>query len=120
MPYVVGLVFTHQKKLGWSCGTGTIINPRGLILTADHVLKGEGWGMIASRNFLTRVPESFNCSYQLVASFPEHDLALIHIPNLPLDDLKKPMDWLFTDLGYGHPAGSFGYPVPKVDVDDIP
>ena len=118
-PYVVGLIFINQKEKISCCGTGTIVNPRGLILTANHVLKGSGWGMMANRNFIGRVPGTFGGSYQLVAKFPEHDLALIHIPNLPLDGLKKPMDWLFTDLRYGQPVGSFGYPAPKVDVDFI-
>ena len=115
MPYVVGLVFVNQKKPPgvWS-GTGTIINPRGLILTANHVLKDEDWKLMAVRNFVGRGPNIFVGNYQLVEGFPEHDLALIYIPNLSLDGLKKPMDWLFADLQYGHPVGSFGYPVPKI------
>ena len=76
--------------------------------------------MMANRNFVDRAPDSFGCSYQLVAEFTEHDLALIHIPNLPLDGLKKPMEWLFTDLRYGQPVGSFGYPEPKISADIIP
>ena len=97
-----------------SVGTGTIINQRGLILTANHVLKDASWGMRAIRNFVARPPEFFEGPYQTVGRFPEHDLALIHIPNLSLDELKKPMDWRFADLGYGSPVGSFGYPDPKI------
>ena len=46
--------------------------------------------------------------------FQEHDLALIHIPNLPLDELEKPMDFLFENLKFGHSVGSFGHPVPRI------
>ena len=79
MPYVVGLVFVNQKKPPgvWS-GTGTIINPRGLILTANHVLKDEDWKLMAVRNFVGRGPNIFVGNYQLVEGFPEHDLALIY------------------------------------------
>ena len=68
---------------------------------------------MAIRNFVGRPAGISEGSYQLVEGFPEHDLALIHIPKLSLDGLKKPMDWLFADLEYGHPVGSFGYPAPK-------
>ena len=115
-PYVVGLVFMHKKNPPGVCyGTGTIINPRGLILTANHVLRDDDWILMATRNFVDRAPEIFECSYQTVERFLEHDLALIHIPNLSLDGLKKPMDWLFADLQYGHSVGSFGYPEAKIN-----
>ena len=105
MPYVVGL-FSH----GGGLGTGTIISPKGLILTADHVLTGASGEVTVCRNFVGRVGECFNLRYQSVARFPEHDLALIHIPSLPLDDVETPIRWRFSGLWYGSPVGSFGYP----------
>ena len=116
MPYVVGLVVPSQGSPGeLGIGTGTIINRRGLILTADHVLEGTSGDVVVSRNFIGRVPECFNLRYQSVARFPAHDLALIYIPNLPLDDVNQPMEWLFSDLRYGCPVGSFGHPAPQVE-----
>ena len=117
-PYVVGLAFHKQQSEKEppqiSVGTGTIINQQGLILTANHVLKDASWDMKAARNFVApRPPKFFEGPYQTVGRFPEHDLALIHIPNLSLDGLKKPMDWLFSGLVYGSPVGSFGYPDPR-------
>ena len=105
MPYVVGLC---SPKGG--IGTGTIISPGGLILTADHVLRAESDDIMVGRNFVGRVPECLSLRYQSVARFPEHDLALIHIPSLPLDDVTTPIRWQFSRLGYGSPVGSFGYP----------
>ena len=118
-PYVVGLAFHKQQSEKEppqiSVGTGTIINQQGLILTANHVLKDASWDMKAARNFVApRPPKFFKGPYQTVGRFPEHDLALIHIPNLSLDGLKKPMDWLFSGLVYGSPVGSFGYPDPRI------
>ena len=119
-PYVVGLTFFNQSTLEYSVGTGTIINPEGLILTADHVLKDSGWGLMANRNFTDCGPKIFKGGYQAVRKFPEHDLALIHIPNVSLDGLKGPLDCLFTDLESGEQVGSFGYPEPKFSADAIP
>ena len=50
-PYVVGLVFMHKKNPPGVCyGTGTIINPRGLILTANHVLRDDDWILCQGRS----------------------------------------------------------------------
>lgn len=119
-PYVVGLTFFNQSKPEFSVGTGTIINAEGLILTANHVLKDDSWVLMANRNFTDRGPKIIKGAFQAVGRFPEHDLALIQIPNLSLAGLKEPLDCLFTGLKTGEQVGSFGYPEPRYHADTIP
>ena len=111
MPYIVGL-FTPKTGIG----TGTIINRRGLILTASHVIQGEAGFIVVARNYMDRLPESLNLQYRLVERYPSHDLALIHVPGLPLDGVDVPSTFRFEGLGYGEPVGSFGFPAATYDV----
>ena len=114
MVHTIGMVFTHRKRANFSLGTGTILNSDGIVLTANHVLRDTSWQMTVSRNFQGRLPECFHCTYELIRRFPEHDLALIRIPDIPLDDLKNPLNISFSRLDYGFPVGSFGHPFPEI------
>ena len=59
MPHVVGLTFYNESKPEGqqvSVGSGTIINPQRLILTANNVLKDGRSGLMSTEDFI--VPES--------------------------------------------------------------
>jgi hypothetical protein len=117
MPYVVPLFFF--KGPDFCCGTGTIIDPSGLILTANHLVPSDpAFSLFAGRNYSSKAPpEILNTDFEVVKRFDIYDLALIRCPQLPLKDIKAPINFLVDLLSYGHPLGSFGYPQPPSNVD---
>lgn len=116
--HIVPLIFVNGPQP--ICGTGTIVNRHGLILTADHVVPAEtGRTLLAGRNLIDQPPPMFLVQFSPYRRFPEHDLALIEVSQLPMDQINKPVEFSFQKLSYGHPLGSFGFPQPLVTVEQI-
>lgn len=113
-----GVVLIHSSdgRMG-SQGTGSIIDPRGLVLTNTHVIsnKGADWPQISiflKPSEITGDPRrDLRNGYRarIVAKHPDFDLALLQIIGcrerlrvLPLSDLSA--------IGIGEPTVAIGHP----------
>jgi hypothetical protein len=128
-PHVVGIITTSklvfnlpQEEPKFSVGTGLILDQSGLILTAHHVLPTQGWKMMVGTNAPNKVPKVGFVDYDVVADFPQHDLAIIKVSGSHLDlsylsGIRK-VKFSYDIPSYGVPLGSFGYPLPRWIMDD--
>jgi S1-C subfamily serine protease len=129
-PHVVGLSFApklvfelpqEEKLLQFGVGTGVLLGPSGHVLTARHVLPSPGWKLFFATNPPNIIPRVALAEFAAIAEFPEHDLAILKIGGPEVDlsflnDFKQPK-FSFETPYYGTPLGSFGYPIPRIRID---
>ena len=89
------------RMLRVSAGTGFVINNDGNLITNNHVVRE-----CQSINVLTTLGER---PAQLVASDPEHDLAVLKISDLGGSGVA-PLRWNIHDLKPGDPVELIGFP----------
>ena len=115
-PHVVALMFTTGPDV--SCGTGTIVNSLGYILTANHVVPEKpGFILLAARNFRGMAPGVYQTAFEIIARFPKHDLIIIKCPQLSVKDIDRTINFSWERLSYGVSLGSFGYPQPHFETN---
>ena len=120
VPYVVGLATIDRQLVASNTGTGTIINNKGIVLTASHVLQSASGESLVGINLIGKPPVCKSFAYREICRFPEHDLVIVQFDGLHLNTIRKPPQFLFRDLEYGHQVGSFGYPIPEVEISHPP
>jgi serine protease Do len=128
MPAVVQIVALRQRLVGhlapaWT-GSGTIVDPSGLILTNCHVVNPRAMGMPAPPADRLAIaitqrsdePPALTYFAEIVVQSPALDLAVVRVvaglDGRPVSDLRLP----FVPLGdsdaleLGEPLSIFGYP----------